>query len=88
MMATLREIISYVKKNFPATIVNEATGASTTFIQNAILQEMLRQLEERIEKEIRQTVRNQMDKAGQDQLLNAYQDGKIEAYQEVLGEDK
>lgn len=50
MMATLREIISYVKKNFPATIVNEATGASTTFIQNATLQEMLRQLEERIER--------------------------------------
>jgi len=47
---TLKEIINYVKENFPSTIIDEVTGATITINQNAILQEMLRQLEERIEK--------------------------------------
>jgi len=46
---TLREIIKWVEKNFPATIVDEVTGATVTMCENAILQDKLHQLEKQIE---------------------------------------
>jgi len=82
----LREIINYVKQNFPSTIIDEVTGATVTINQNSILQEKLRLFEEQIEKRIRRTARMQMDRTGEDDLLRAYQDGVIEALEEILGE--
>jgi len=49
---TLKEIINWVKENFPATIIDEVTGATVTIKQNTMLQEKLRLLEERIERMI------------------------------------
>jgi len=49
---TLREIIKWVEKNFPATIVDEVSRATVTMCKNAILQDKLHQLEKQIEETI------------------------------------